>query len=867
METSVNRTKYKFPFEQHPAKKGTCPKCDKKKSFRYFAGIDREYGICDRVNKCGHQNIPKDELRRQNEFTSIPLPKVSIAYPNQELCKSIIENQTSNFHLFLINNLKISPDHLNKWNCGTDKNNTCFIYKNQKQQFLNIVNIEYNKNCKRNKEKSPFSLTAPKGRKYNLCLFGESLLSQDKTICLIESEKIAVISSFFYPQFDWLATGGANKLTDEKISVLYNRKIYYLNDADKAGRENSNIKKLLAYKLDFIIIDLFPSRNDGYDLADAIIDGIKPEIKPKEGIKLKESRNVIKLNKYESIEKFGYFEKDFKYFVETKAERGTKELRVSNFTKEMLYTFQDGSNNVPHLFKLTKDTGEVALLEITSKDLFNLNSYCAAILGLGGFNYNGNTYTLKNIVENLYESCKNATYINTLGQNLMRDFYSFHKGILTDKGEYLECNEYGIVEIENEYYYIPSGSKQNENNIEFTDDKKFKFIPGKLTLKDFTEKINQIYGIDGIIGLCYTIATIHRDVIFRETNFFPFLFLYGPKGSGKSTYINFFMSFFGESQPEITSTSTQKAIERKLAQTNNNIQYVKEFSASFEGVLKDILKNAYDGVGYSRAQTSQNNRTKTSIIQAGLVLDGNYFPTTDGALFSRLLFRVWKPVFTDQTKMKIQKLQDLIKEGMGLIFSEIYIKRNIFKASFSDTYRDTLIEIKAVSKRKDYYFSERELSHISLIASVFKLSLSVVLDKNYYNHFINSLLESSLHQAQINESIDEVTKFFEALEVLDGSMVNRGYQYIRENKGSFDFLFIDYNACQTEYSESLRRSGEKKTIGKQELKQMLEFVVSTKYEYNEVRARNELYFPKKINGKTVRVLVFEVLPNTFELIK
>ena len=56
-----------------------------------------------------------------------------------------------------------------------------------------------------------------------------------------------MLASYFYPQFDWLATGGANKLTDEKIHILFNRKVIYLCDADKAGRDNSTINKLKKY--------------------------------------------------------------------------------------------------------------------------------------------------------------------------------------------------------------------------------------------------------------------------------------------------------------------------------------------------------------------------------------------------------------------------------------------------------------------------------------------------------------------------------------------------------------------------------------------------------------------------------------------
>ena len=325
MNTPV-QTKYKFPLEQHPAPKGKCPSCGEKKSFRHFIDMNREYGICDHKNKCTYENIPKGELSPFNEFKPLQLPKVLITYPDPEQCKAIIKNQNSNFHLFLIEKLKIAPEHLLKWNCGTENNNTCFVYKNQQQKFLNIVKIEYSKDCKRSKEKKPFSLSPPKGRKYNLCLFGEHLLSNDKIICLVEGQKGAIICSFFYPQFDWLATGGANNLTNDKINALRGRKIYYLSDADKAGRENSTIKKLEAYKLDFESIDLFPDRADSYDLADAIIDGLRPEIKPKEGIEKEKKLELFYKPKFDTDEETG--------------EKYIKDI-IINYTAwiELLYSF------------------------------------------------------------------------------------------------------------------------------------------------------------------------------------------------------------------------------------------------------------------------------------------------------------------------------------------------------------------------------------------------------------------------------------------------------------------------------------------------------------------------------------------------
>ncbi len=352
-----------------------------------------------------------------------------------------------------------------------------------------------------------------------------------------------------------------------------------------------------------------------------------------------------------------------------------------------------------------------------------------------------------------------------------------------------------------------------------------------------------------------------RDIIFKEMNAFPFLFLYGPKGSGKSTFINFFMSVFGDPLPETTSTSTQKAIERKFAQTNNNIQYIKEFSPAFEEIIRDILKNAYDGVGYSRAQTSQNNRTNTAIVRTGLVIDGNYFPTTDDALFSRLIFLTWNPKATNESKQQIQELQDQLKKGNGQLFKEIYCIRSKYKSDFSNLYRDTIKEVKKIFLKRKIHHSEREASHIAMMMSVFKLSLGG--NEKSYDLFLDTLINNSLSQAQITNSIDSVNKFFEAMEVLytKGLLIEKTH-YIRDPNVGFDFLFINYNMCQEQYAKYLRDTGERNIISKAELKQKLEFKTSSYYEYKD----GVKYFQKKFANNNQRCLVFDVSSDSFELL-
>lgn len=324
---------YKFHLEKSPAIKGTCPKCEKPKVFRYYQGFDYElnFGICDRKNNCGHINIPTNEAVPQIKNFATPQPQIKIVYPPNEFCKKIIEDQTSNFHKFCIDKLKITTEHLKHWSCGTIEVKTAFVLQNKAKRYCNVKKIEYFTNGKRDKPKGALYLSAIEpGTKYTVCLFGEQNLSKDKIICLVESEKTAVISSFFYPEFDWLATGGAQNLTSDKMEVLYGRKVIYLCDADKIGTNNSSINKLKAGLQNCIIKHLFPDKELGYDLADAIIEGLRPEI---EHIELDKPNQIIIQQKTEPFYKL-------KYDTNEKEEKYVKDVTI-NYTAwiELLYSF------------------------------------------------------------------------------------------------------------------------------------------------------------------------------------------------------------------------------------------------------------------------------------------------------------------------------------------------------------------------------------------------------------------------------------------------------------------------------------------------------------------------------------------------
>lgn len=110
------------------------------------------------------------------------------------------------------------------------------------------------------------------------CLYGEHLLNlfPDKPIALVESEKTAIISSIYFPNFIWMATGGIANLTYEKIRVLSKRAIVLFPDLgaynlwfDKVKNFKSNLNICVSDYLEKY--STIQDKENKYDLADYLI--------------------------------------------------------------------------------------------------------------------------------------------------------------------------------------------------------------------------------------------------------------------------------------------------------------------------------------------------------------------------------------------------------------------------------------------------------------------------------------------------------------------------------------------------------------------------------------------------------------------
>ncbi|GAB3525968.1 hypothetical protein GCM10027443_00690 [Pontibacter brevis] len=220
--------------------------------------------------------LPKPMLRLS--ATTKPEKVPELVEVNAQQWERIMQNTGSNFHRYALS-LGITEEHLKKWLIGTDtQGNTVFGHQKEAGYCVNLKHIAYHSTGSRDKSRKPFYLKNTADNRYGQSLYGLHLLREDVPVIVVESEKTAVMASFHYPQYDLVATGGASSLSKEKARALFGRSGYVLHDADETGRQLGTWRVLHGHGLDFTPLELFPSRDDGYDLADALRDGYRPEL-------------------------------------------------------------------------------------------------------------------------------------------------------------------------------------------------------------------------------------------------------------------------------------------------------------------------------------------------------------------------------------------------------------------------------------------------------------------------------------------------------------------------------------------------------------------------------------------------------------
>jgi hypothetical protein len=492
---------------------------------------------------------------------------------------------------------------------------------------------------------------------------------------------------------------------------------------------------------------------------------------------------------------FHFFKRDGRYFVFEGNHKAKTGIAISNFLMEILYHFVDGSNNTRRLIKIQRYTNELITVEVLSSEMKPDNF--KTILKSQNCSFLGNAFQLESIFMVLMDDQREAFAIEMLGYIPEFEIYAFSDCILNKNNNLVKVNRIGIATDENKSFYLPAFAQNNINNVAYNNTRKFRYKEGVLTFQEWAKLIYQAYGVNGSISICFLINSLFRDIVFYETGFMPFLYLFGQPGVGKSSFIDFFLRLFGEKEIGISiKNSNTKGIARSLSQKRNSLIFLKEYENTIDREMIALLKNAYDGAAYTIAQKSTDNKTHSFLIESALIIDGNVLPTAESALFDRMIVLHFEThSFTEEETNAYKRLVDESEKGLGQIIKEILGHRETFKANFKNDFRDIYNEIKYTSLDYEGFsinmLPERTIRHIAFLLTPFKTlqeKLSFPFD---FSELVKKIVLDSIEKFQMLNDIKDVSVFWDAISWernKEYSGIQEGRHYVKDEAGKVLYI-------------------------------------------------------------------------------
>ena len=464
----------------------------------------------------------------------------------------------------------------------------------------------------------------------------------------------------------------------------------------------------------------------------------------------------------ESFNKHGFYISSGRYFTISFKGKDKSEIELSNFVGESMVHLINGTNNSRRIIKIQRHTSEIEIVEVQSSEL-KPDSF-ETILKSKRCTFFGTANHLKRIFADWMDRETEANIIETLGWNKDLGVYAFSNAVFTKRNKILEVNNYGIIEDPHgkRRYYLPDYGLANIDDPDYEGERKFLYQAGSLNFEQYTKLYFEAFESNGGIVILYLILSVFGDVIFDQVGFFPFLFLFGAYGTGKTSLVEFLLRIFGKDFKGIPlNNSTGVALSRTMASRKNTIFYLKEYTNDTEASNQDLLLTAYDGTGRSTGIKSNDNRTKSSMVSSSLILDGNELPTQKSAVLSRMILLNFESnQFTVEQKKAFSELEKIQDKGFGKVLTEILQQRKYFSDNFLKTFSENRKELEETFPAD---FAERTMKHVALLLTPAKLLHDKLKFPFSFEEITREVVNNAIEQNRLLKDTSETSIFWNAL--------------------------------------------------------------------------------------------------------
>ena len=299
------------PYKSRADRK-ECPSCHVKGCFSQYIDTERriafppDVGRCNREHKCGYHYTPrqffhdhpdmKEELMDDAAILppTVPTPPQPKAerffFPRTVVESSMSHYGENNFYQFLCSRFgeQAALELAGRYNIGTAKvrKGSCVFWQvDIKGRVCQGKVMFYDAATgKRSHEVHPtWSHTLMKIDKERVgqCFFGEHLLAEspDLPVGIVESEKSAIIASFYLPGYVWLACGGKDGMFGKAdLDIFKDRKVVLFPDLGMLENWEGKAEKLRRHGIEahvFTYLEEHATQSEkekGLDIADYLLN-------------------------------------------------------------------------------------------------------------------------------------------------------------------------------------------------------------------------------------------------------------------------------------------------------------------------------------------------------------------------------------------------------------------------------------------------------------------------------------------------------------------------------------------------------------------------------------------------------------------
>lgn len=259
--------------------------------------------------------------------------------------------------------------------------------------------------------------------------------------------------------------------------------------------------------------------------------------------KRKEEKRRQAIKKSDELEGYHFYRRGNHYYD---FDAQGRERYWTNFVIRPLFLIAD-DNRPTRIFELENESHIRRTIELQQADVTKLERFKEKIEGKGDFRFFERQEKYELLKAFIYGKTEEAQRITQLGWNDIgqHGFYAFCNGIVYE-GKWVPVDDYGIIRLDNENFYLPAMSKiHKRNKSAFVNERRFLHAPKcEVSMREYFTLLAELYGDNGIVSICFYLATLFRDIIVDTTRSFPILNIYDKKGTGKTEFALSLLNLF-----------------------------------------------------------------------------------------------------------------------------------------------------------------------------------------------------------------------------------------------------------------------------------------------------------------------------------